>query len=64
MSIPDFTIENHGSIFLFHPLTTAACDWWFEHVGDTPTFGTAYAVEHRYAFDIAEGISADGLEIA
>ena len=45
----DFTVENHGSIFLLQPLTSAAQTWVDENIPeDAQYFGTAVAVEHRY----------------
>ena len=50
---------NEGSIILFEPLTDAARSWWTDNVDpEAQTFGNAYAVEHRYAGDIVEGIKA------
>lgn len=59
----DFDITNHGSIWAFVPLTEAADEWWSDNVGDDGglMLGNAYAVEHRYAPDILEGLLADGL---
>lgn len=55
-----FKIINHGSLFLFKPITDWAKEWWEEKVDpNCPTFGDGYAVEHRYAEDIIEGIKAD-----
>lgn len=60
----DVTIENHGSIFLFHLHTDAAEEWVETHVpGDAMFFGGALAVEHRYAEDLAGGMLDDGLEV-
>ncbi len=50
-------IVGHGSIVLFEPLTEAAQAWWNDNVDpECMKMGAAYAVEHRYAGDIAEGI--------
>jgi hypothetical protein len=55
---------NEGSIVLFEPLTSAAQDWWASHVdSEAQTFGNAYAVEHRYAGDIVEGIKATSFKL-
>jgi hypothetical protein len=60
----DITVENHGSIFLFQPLTAAAREWIEENVvSETQWFGTALAVEHRYAWSLAQGMVADGLKL-
>ena len=55
--IDQFKIRNEGSIILFEPLTDTARSWWSSNVDpEAQTFGNAYAVEHRYAPDIIEGI--------
>jgi hypothetical protein len=60
----DFTVENHGSIFLLQPLTSAAQTWVDENIPeDAQYFGTAVAVEHRYILDIVDGIQGDALEV-
>jgi len=57
--IDQFEIRNEGSIVLFEPLTDEARGWWTDNVDpEAQTFGNAYAVEHRYAPDIIEGIKA------
>ena len=52
-----FEIKKAGSIVLFEPLTEWASEWWEENVEDSQMIGGAYAVEHRYAEDIANGIT-------
>lgn len=60
----DFTVENHGSIFLLTPETDAGRAWATEHLPeDAPRFGGAFAVEPRYIRDIVEGAMADGLRV-
>jgi hypothetical protein len=48
---PDFTVENHGSIFLLKPQSKQAVDWVDEHIGQEtgfqPYFPTVI-VEPRY----------------
>lgn len=61
----DFELSDHGSIALIRPLTDAARDWCSDNLpDDAMTLGDAYAVEPRYAMDIAEGFIADGLTCA
>ena len=63
-SDPDFFVENHGSIFLLQPLTTAANSWISEHLPeDHMTFGGAVVAEHRYIWSILEGIQSDGFTV-
>ena len=60
---PDFTVENHGSIFLLQPQNKEAIDWVDEHIGQDngyqPYF-PAVVVEHRYITDFVAGIRNDG----
>ncbi len=61
----DFQVENHGSIFLLRPLSSAEL-WVLENIGADdgyqPYFPTL-VVEHRYIADIVEGIRNDGLAV-
>lgn len=62
---PDFQVENHGTIFLFRPLSDVAREWVSEHLpDDAQTWGDAVVVEHRYIADIVDGAVNDGLEVA
>ena len=55
--IKKFEINNQGSIFLFTPLTEDAELWWEENVSnDCQKFGNAFVVEHRYVYDILDGL--------
>lgn len=57
----DYIVENHGSIFLFRPQTPAAEKNLRDNVEDTAGWmGNALAVEHRYAFDLAKQLQAEG----
>jgi hypothetical protein len=63
-----FEAENHGSIWLFRPLTDAAREWAEEHVDQTGQFWgagahQAYVVEHRFIGDIVEGAAEAGLRV-
>lgn len=59
---PDISVSNHGTIFLFAANTEAGREWIHEHVPADATFWAgSLAVEHRYAYDLAEGMAADGL---
>jgi hypothetical protein len=61
----DVSVENHGSIFLFQPLTALAVAWIAEHVADDAMrYAGALVVEPRYARDLAAGMLADGLRVA
>ena len=62
----DVQIENEGSIFMFHVLTDTAREWVDENVGleSWQWLGRAFAVEHRFAEDLAGGMQEAGLEVA
>jgi hypothetical protein len=59
-----FKLENHGSLFLLRPLSSAAEDWMGEHLPiDSPGtqfWGDAIVIEPRYLAPIADGIIGDG----
>jgi hypothetical protein len=60
----DFTVTNHGTIFLLEPHTDAGIAWVAEHLpAEALTFGDAVVVEHRFIRDIVVGIQADGLAV-
>jgi hypothetical protein len=61
----DFSVENHGSLFLFRMNTAAARQWVHDNVeDDAQFFCDALVVEHRYAANLAEGMRGDGLVLA
>jgi hypothetical protein len=63
---PDFSVENHGSIFLLRPLTDSAKSWVEEHIGEDNGFQPYWptvVVEPRYVADIVEGMQNDGLAV-
>lgn len=61
----DIQIENHSSLFLFRVLTDTARAWVKENVNleGWQLFGNGFAVEHRYAHDLAEGMLEAGLNV-
>lgn len=61
-----FRVRNEGSIFLVQPLDAQARIWLEEHVDldDAQWFGSALAVEHRYAYDLIDGILDDGFALS
>ena len=53
----DVVVVNHGTLFTFQPLTSAARTWIQESVEeDAQYLGDLLCVEHRYAFDLADGL--------
>lgn len=60
----DVMVSNHGTIFLFTPVTENGRRWIGENVGDDVMwFAGGLAVEHGYARQLAEGMLSDGLEV-
>ena len=61
----DFTLENHGSLFLLRPLNPGAKDWMDEHLPmdspETQFCGDAIVIEPRYVASIVDGIVGDWL---
>lgn len=60
----DVRITKEGSLFLFHPLTLAAEEWFAANVNAGDRFGKAVVVEDRYARDLWQVMQDAGLEIA
>lgn len=60
----DFTVHNHGTIFLLQPNTPAAQRWIENHIPeDAQTFGQSVVVEHAYICGVVDGIRADNLVV-
>lgn len=60
----DFLVENHGSICVLQPLTSAAVEWCDANLPeDCLSWGGGVVVEPRYIDDIVEGIRGDGLTV-
>ncbi len=60
----DVIIRNEGTIFLFVLLTDEARLWVEDNVNVERTMhGHNLAVEHRYAYNIANCMQDDGLEV-
>ena len=60
----DFTVENHGSVFIVRPNTPAGIDWANENIGAGNGFQPywpAMLFEPRYVDQVISGIKADGL---
>ncbi len=66
-STVDLTVEYHGSISLFRPVSDAGTAWIAEHFSnrdDVQFWGSALAVEHRYVESLAKQAIEDGLKVA
>lgn len=60
----DYTVENHGSLFLLRPTHGAARENLEEHTGDEAQwFGGALAVEHRYIGPLVNQLREHGWEV-
>ena len=60
----DVSVENHGTVFLFQPMTLAGRDWITDNVDPKATWWAgALVIEHRYAWAMAEGMTEDGLTL-
>jgi hypothetical protein len=60
----DFEVSNHGTIFIFTPLSPAARDWVAEFLPeDAQRWAGGVAIEHRYISDVVIGAQRDGLVV-
>lgn len=55
----DFEVENHGSITIVQPLTTACREWLQEHT-DGLWWGGGLAVEPRYLYLLVSAMEEEG----
>lgn len=67
VNAPHFELENHGSLFLLRPLTSAAREWMQDHLPvddpETQFCGDAIVIEHRFISEIISGVQRDGLRV-
>ena len=64
MNAADVSVQNEGNVLLFHLWSAQAQAWVADNVADDAVwFGSALVVDHRYAGDLAGGMSADGLTL-
>lgn len=61
----DIEVSNGGSIYMFTPLTGFARDWVSENISleSWQWIGSSFAVESRFAADLAQVMTDDGLEV-
>ena len=59
----DIIVENHGSVFTFEPQSDTAREWVADNVQleGWQWTGPAFTVDHRFAYDLAQGMLNDGL---
>ncbi len=62
----DFTIADHGSVFLIRPVSEAARQWLDENAVAEPWqwLGGALAVDHRFARNIIAELTDAGFKIS
>jgi hypothetical protein len=62
-TMTDLKFVDHGSVWLMFAETESGAAWIEEHIPPTAQMlGRAIAIEHRFAQDIIEGASGDGLQ--
>jgi hypothetical protein len=61
----DFAVTNEGTLFMFFPQSKRAKKWTDEnvHLESYQWLGFRFAVEHRFAENLCEGIVSDGLSV-
>ena len=64
MTTHDYTVENHGSLFLLRPTHGSALDFLRERVDDEAQWlGNALAVEHRYIASLVAQLREEGWDV-
>lgn len=61
--MPNFTLTDHGTIWLLKPRNDVAREWISDNLRSPATFGRAIAIEARYIEDIVTGIVGAGLTV-
>jgi hypothetical protein len=61
----DVNIDDHGTVCLFTAISELAKDWVSSHLRleGWQCLGPSFAVEHRFAIPLVEGMLADGLRV-
>jgi hypothetical protein len=60
----DFEVSNHGTIYIFTPLTAAARDWVAEFLPeDAQRWAGGTVIEHRCILDVVIGAQRDGFVV-
>ncbi len=61
----DVTVQNHGTVMMFHTETPKARQWVEENVQTEwwQWLGAAFAVEHRNAMALVRGMLDAGLAV-
>lgn len=62
--MPDFEVSNHGTIYIFTPLSSAAHNWVAEFLSkDAQRWAGGVVIEHRYISDVVIGAQHGGLSM-
>lgn len=64
---PDFSVDNHGSIFILTGLSESCREWIEENVNyeSWQSWGrNGICIDHHYIFDLVQGLLNEGLIIA
>lgn len=61
----DVLVQGGGSQYMFTPLSQKAKDWVRRHVQieDWQWINSAFAVDHHYAENLAQGMKLSGLAV-
>jgi hypothetical protein len=64
MSYPDFLAVNHGTVVQITPLSKEAFAWCDDNLELEPwqRMGASFAIDHRLAGDILNGMRSAGLQ--
>lgn len=63
--MPDYTVENHGTLFLVRPETDAARQHLSDHVEEAAQWWCgALVVEPRYVYQLAFDLGEAGYKVA
>ncbi len=61
---PDYSVENHGSLYLVRCMNQNALEHLADNVSDEAQWmGEALAVEHRYISDLVTGLRGNGFTV-
>jgi len=60
----DVRVIDQGTICLLVPESSKGKNWCDEFIPEVMVYGDGLAVEHRYAYDILEGMYEAGLNIS
>jgi len=65
MAKPDILVDDCGSVFMFTPVSILAREWVDENLNldGWQWQGASFAVEHRFAVPLADGMKSDGLKV-